>query len=70
MSNVREIEMAIEKLTPDEVKSIADWMVSRRLLHVDVTERREILKQACGIWKDRTDLPDIRALRSGWDQRQ
>ncbi len=32
--------------------------------------RREmVLKEAAGIWKDRTDLPDFRSLRSEWDRR-
>jgi len=31
--------------------------------------RREIaLKEAAGIWKDRTDLPDINAIRTEWDR--
>ncbi|MGD8242124.1 MAG: ribbon-helix-helix domain-containing protein [Desulfobacterales bacterium] len=32
--------------------------------------RREMaLREAAGIWKDRTDLPDFRSLRTGWDRR-
>lgn len=26
------------------------------------------LREAAGIWKDRKDLPDFRALRSEWDR--
>ena len=31
--------------------------------------RRElVLREAAGIWKDRTDLPDFKAIRSEWDR--
>ncbi|MBM4081391.1 MAG: CopG family transcriptional regulator, partial [Planctomycetes bacterium] len=31
--------------------------------------RRELLRQARGMWKDRTDLPDLEALRREFDER-
>ena len=31
--------------------------------------RRELLQQARGMWKDRTDLPDLETLRREFDQR-
>lgn len=30
--------------------------------------REAILRKAAGIWRDRTDLPDLDALRRGWDR--
>ena len=30
--------------------------------------REAILREAAGIWRDRTDLPDLDALRRGWDR--
>jgi hypothetical protein len=34
-------------------------------------DRREIvLREAAGIWKDRTDLPAFRAIRTNWDRHQ
>ena len=27
-----------------------------------------ILRQAAGIWKDRTDLPDFKEIRAEWDR--
>ena len=30
--------------------------------------REAILRDAAGIWRDRTDLPDLDALRRGWDR--
>ena len=31
--------------------------------------RDAVLARAAGMWKDRRDLPDFRALRRGWDRR-
>jgi len=31
--------------------------------------RRElVLREAAGIWKDRTDLPDFKSIRAEWDR--
>ena len=30
--------------------------------------REAILREAAGIWRDRADLPDLDALRRGWDR--
>ena len=33
------------------------------------SSRRElVLREAAGIWKDRTDLPDFKAIRTEWDR--
>ncbi len=29
---------------------------------------KEILSRACGIWKDRKDLPDFKKIRKEWDR--
>lgn len=31
-------------------------------------QKKTALREAAGIWKDRDDLPDFRALRSEWDR--
>jgi hypothetical protein len=31
-------------------------------------DRLATLRQACGIWRDRDDLPDPEELRRGWDR--
>ncbi|VEN72775.1 Toxin-antitoxin system, antitoxin component, ribbon-helix-helix domain protein [Candidatus Desulfarcum epimagneticum] len=31
-------------------------------------QRRAVLSRVQGIWKDRKDLPDFKALRSEWDR--
>lgn len=40
-----------------------------RLIKEEGRDKREaVLRQAAGIWKDRTDLPDFRATRAEWDR--
>ena len=40
-----------------------------RLIDQEGHSHREIvLREAAGIWKDRTDLPNFRALRTEWDR--
>jgi predicted DNA-binding protein len=40
-----------------------------RLIDQNGQSRKEMaLKQAAGIWKNRKDLPDFRAIRSEWDR--
>lgn len=37
-----------------------------------ITDPEEVVrvrKAAAGIWKDRNDLPSLREMRGGWDQR-
>lgn len=41
-----------------------------RLIEEESEGRREsILRQAAGMWKDRKDLPDFRAIRAEWKER-
>jgi hypothetical protein len=40
-----------------------------RLIDQTGQSRKEMaLKEAAGIWKNRKDLPDFRAIRSEWDR--
>ena len=32
------------------------------------TRRETVLREAAGIWKDRTDLPDFETTRAEWDR--
>jgi predicted DNA-binding protein len=32
------------------------------------SRRDTVLREAAGIWKDRTDLPDFEVLRADWDR--
>lgn len=41
-----------------------------RLINQTSPDRREsILRASAGLWKDRTDLPDFRSIRVGWDRK-
>ena len=41
-----------------------------RLIDGKSRSRREaVLREAAGIWKDREDLPDFRAVRTAWDRK-
>ncbi len=42
--------------------------VDRLLEQTDKTRREAVLARAAGMWKNRTDLPDFRALRREWDR--
>jgi predicted DNA-binding protein len=40
-----------------------------RMIDETRQSRKELaLREAAGIWKDRKDLPDFRAIRSEWDR--
>lgn len=30
--------------------------------------REAVLREAAGVWRDRSDLPDLDSLRGGWDR--
>lgn len=32
------------------------------------SRRDSVLRETAGIWRDRTDLPDFRAVRAEWDR--
>ena len=40
-----------------------------RLINQSGSNHRElVLREAAGIWKDRTDLPDFKSIRAEWDR--
>ena len=40
-----------------------------RLIDQTGKKHRElVLREAAGIWKDRTDLPDFKSIRAEWDR--
>ena len=45
------------------------WEAVDRLVEQSTAKRRDaVLDRAAGMWKDRDDLPDFRALRAEWDR--
>jgi len=48
----------------DLIREALDGYIARHSLG----RRRQLLQAACGIWRDRDDLPDFAALRREWDR--
>lgn len=42
--------------------------VDRFIELASVSRRESVLKNAAGMWQDRTDLPDFHATRRTWDR--
>jgi hypothetical protein len=42
--------------------------VDRLINQKSRSTREAVLRQAAGIWKNRTDLPDFKVTRAGWDR--
>ncbi|HEY0735169.1 MAG TPA: hypothetical protein VGD69_09715 [Herpetosiphonaceae bacterium] len=62
---------ALERLAQHTGKTQAELLheaVAELLAHVDTSDRLNVLQQACGIWRDRDDLPDVQALRAEFDR--
>lgn len=51
--------------TPDELVHDA---VKQLITQFQYEDRLSLLRQARGIWKDRTDLPSLADLRREWDR--
>jgi hypothetical protein len=67
MITVQEIEAAIAKLKPTEFQQVVTW-INNHGQNVVPPDRLARIRQARGIWKDRTDLPDLRKLRGEFDR--
>lgn len=59
---LRALGKSIGQTQSEMIRQAVDEFVQRR----HGSHRLEILRQARGIWSDRTDLPDLRELRRGW----
>ena len=42
--------------------------VDRLIDQMGRSRREAVLREAAGIWKDRADLPDFKAMRAEWDR--
>jgi hypothetical protein len=51
--------------TPDEIVHDA---VKQLIAQFQTEDRLSLLRQACGVWKDRTGLPALTDLRREWDR--
>ena len=44
--------------------------INRLIMQFQQKDRRALLRQARGMWKDRTDLPSVEELRREWERFQ
>jgi len=62
-----ELEILAKTLGKKQSELIRE-AVDRLIDQTGRSRRDSILREAAGIWKDRTDLPDFSAMRSEWDR--
>jgi len=59
---------AIAKTSGKKQSELIREAVNRLIKEEGLGRRDAVLRQAAGIWKGRTDLPDFRATRAAWDR--
>jgi hypothetical protein len=60
--------VAIAKTTGKKQSELIREAVDRFIDEGGRNRRKAVLREAAGIWKDRTDLPNFRAARAEWDR--
>ena len=63
-ASLKTIARQIGKTEDELIHEAVDQLLTR----FQSKDRRALLRQACGIWKNRTDLPSFESLRSEWDR--
>jgi len=64
----REELAAIAKTVGKKQSELIREAVDRLIDEEGRNRRKAVLREAAGIWKDREDLPDFRAIRAEWDR--
>ena len=59
---------AIAKIAGKKQSELIREAIDRLVDQTGHSRREAILREAAGIWKDRTDLPDFKAMRAEWDR--
>jgi hypothetical protein len=59
---------AIAKIAGKKQSELIRESVDRLIDQAGRSRREAVLSEAAGIWKDRTDLPDFKAMRAEWDR--
>lgn len=59
---------AIAKNMGKKQSEIIREAIDRLIDQTNQNNKKTALRKAAGIWKDRDDLPDFRAIRSEWDR--
>ncbi len=65
----REELAAISKAAGKKQSELIREAVDRLINHSMHSRREAVLREAAGIWKNRTDLPDFKAARAEWDRK-
>ncbi len=58
----------ISKNTGKKQSVIIREAIDRLIEQAGQNQKKTALRKAAGIWKNRDDLPDFRAIRSEWDR--
>ena len=61
---------ALSKTMGKKQSELIREAVDRLIDQAGQNRREVVLREAAGIWKDRTDLPDFKATRAEWDRSQ
>ena len=64
----REELAAIAKAVGKKQSMLIREAIDRLIDQAGRSRREAVLREAAGIWKDRTDLPDSKAMRAEWDR--
>ena len=59
---------AIAKTAGKKQSELIREAVDRLIDQAGRSRREAVLREAAGIWKDRTDLPDFKQTRAEWDR--
>ncbi len=59
---------AIAKTAGKKQSQLIREAIDRLIEQAGRSRREAALREAAGIWKDRTDLPDFKAMRAEWDR--
>ena len=58
----------ISKILGKKQSELIREAVDRLIDQAGSSRREVVLREAAGIWKDRTDLPDFKKIRTEWDR--
>lgn len=64
----REELASIAKTAGKKQSELIRDAVDRLIDQSSHSRREQALREAAGMWKDRTDLPDFRSTRAEWDR--
>ncbi len=63
-AELRAISKARRKSQSELIREAINLLIER----ASHSRREFVLREAAGIWKDRTDLPDFKKIRREWDR--